>query len=521
MKILSAAQIHQADQETIKNTAIASIDLMERAAAACAEHIQNMLSGGVKNIQIVCGKGNNGGDGLAIARILKKNIPENYQAVAIHVHIVEHRAEASADFNVNYERLRECKGIQIFYIEVNSIDKFRAEINSNKKESVIIDALFGSGLNKPVTGMSADVINIMNASGVPIVSVDLPSGLFCDEKTKQKDAVVVKASLVLTFQMPKLAFMMAENAEYSSEFILLDIGLDQNFIEKTPTDHFYLQKQDISPLIIPRKKFSHKGAHGHALLVAGSEGKMGAAVLAAKACLATGAGLLTARIPKCGINVMQASFPEAMVSADDEETFISALPHVNEFSAAGIGPGIGTDEQTGKVLKLLIQNFAGPVVIDADALNVLAENKTWLAFLKPRSILTPHPKEFDRIAGAHTSDFDRLESAKELAFRHNIIIVLKGAHTAIITPTKKVFFNSTGNPGLAKGGSGDILTGMITGLLARGYEALPAAMIGVFLHGLAADLATEKIHEESLLPSQVIDHISDGFLRICEPLLNP
>ena len=287
--------------------------------------------------------------------------------------------------------------------------------------------------------------------------------------------------------------------------------MNENFIEEQQSSNHFLTEKDVERLVIHRSQVSHKGSFGHALLLAGSKGKIGAAVLASRACLRSGAGLLTTHLPACGYTVLQTALPEAMVSTDTNDDFISACPQTDKYDAIAMGPGVGTDKLTEQTLKVLIQQSAASLVLDADALNILAQNKTWFAFLPQRTILTPHPKEFDRLTGAHTSGFDRLETCKEFAQKHKVIVVLKGAHTAIVFPDKKVFFNSSGNVALAKGGSGDVLTGIILGLLARGYSPEHAALIGVYIHGYAADLYVRKFSDESMLASDLIELLPVAF----------
>lgn len=496
MKILSAQQIREADAHTIAHEPVSSINLMERAAKASALRIEELTKAG-SFFYIFCGKGNNGGDGLAIARLLAAANRK------VEVLVVEHIDKASADHDANLKKL---KGIA----DVLSISKPEEIPHLQKENAFIIDALLGTGVNKPVDGILAETIELIHKSGLPVISIDVPSGLFCDTKSEHKH--VVKAQLTLSFQRPKLSFMFSENAPFVGRFEILDIGLDEQFIESQASEYHYLHVKDIAGLLIPRQKFAHKGSFGHALLLAGSKGKAGAAVLAAKACLRSGAGLLTTHLPHSLVNIMQTSLPEAMVSVDEAVDHISALPKNGNFSAIGVGPGIGTDKETAQALKLLIQNAAAPLVFDADALNILSENKTWLAFLPPMSILTPHPKEFDRLCGAHTSEFSRLQSCRDFAHKHRVIVVLKGAHTAVVMPDKKVFFNSTGNPALAKGGSGDVLTGMVLGLLAQVYSPASAALIAVFVHGRAADMYVRDKSERGMLAGDLVDLLPEAFL---------
>lgn len=502
MKIFSASQIKACDRFTIENEPISSIDLMERAAMSCIKYLIKTASIDDEFV-IFCGKGNNGGDGLAIARHL---IVRGYLT---KVYVINHQENYSEDCKINLARLQELKPESVTIIE-NESQLSTISVQSN---SVIVDALFGTGINKPISGICENVVNFINALGLKTVSIDMPSGLYAD-KSNEKEDCIVKASLVLTFQFPKLSFMMAQNRFYVPQFEVLDIELSKTFIANENTAAYYVTKSDIKPLLKYRSKFSHKGSFGHALLICGSYGKMGAAVIAAKACLRSGAGLLTVRVPKKGVDIIQSSIPEAMVSADQNETIITDLPNIDKIAAIGIGPGIGTESDTEVVIKKLLNYSVAPVVFDADAINILANNKTWLSFLPGNSVLTPHIKEFDRLTEKHDNDFDRLHTARNFALKHNCILILKGTYTLITMPDGNCFFNSTGNAGLAKGGSGDTLTGIITGLIARGYTPPQAALLGVYLHGYAADLCLKKINIESLLATDVIAKLPKAFEKL-------
>ena len=502
MKILSVQQIKDWDAFTIKNEPIASIDLMERAANACLRHI-------IKNIPleaefaIFCGKGNNGGDGLAIARQLL------VRGFVVNVYIISHSDKESEDFKINLQRLKEIKP-ECTLVANNETEIKLIKLNS---QIIVIDCLIGTGVNKPLDGILAAAVNFINASGNFITSIDIPSGLYSDKENNKED-VIVRSSTTLTFQLAKLSFLFAQNSIYVPYFEILDIGLSTDFLAKQNSPYYFVSKKDIQSLLKYREKFSHKGKYGHALLLAGSFGKMGAAVLAAKACLRSGAGLLTVHTANCGVNILQTSIPEAMVSADKNEKIISEIPKLDSYNAIAFGPGVGTEEETATILKHLFNFCSQALVIDADGLNNLSKNKTLLAFLPPNTILTPHVKEFDRLTKNHDSDFERLKSAKEFSLKYNCIVILKSAFTQIVMPDGNIFFNSTGNAGLAKGGSGDTLTGIILGLLARGYNRPQAALIGVYVHGLAADMCLKKINIESLLASDVIDKLPKAFEKM-------
>lgn len=500
MKILTAEQIREADAYTIKNEPISSIKLMDRAAENCADWLTKHHTNKT-NFTIFCGVGNNGGDGLAIARLLA------VKKYTVTIFIVEFSNNYSPDFTINLKKLEEVAITPIFLNEANPSFKL-------PEQTIIIEAIFGTGLSKPVTGFVAEIIKKINAEEQQVISIDIPSGLYADSNIQNKSEAIIRATQTLSLQQPKLTFFFPENYPFVGNFDVIDIGLHPTFLKEVSTNYFYTTYSETRCLVKRRTKFTHKGTFGHALLICGSKGKMGAAVLAAKSCMKTGTGLTTALIPEIGLNILQIAVPEVMCIATTTKEYVNELPNLSPFSAIGIGPGIGTEKQTQNVLKLLIQNSKSPLVIDADALNILSENKTWLAFLPPNSILTPHPKEFERLVGKWNNDEERLTLQKELAQKHQIYVVLKGANTAIACPEGKVFFNSTGNSGMATAGSGDVLTGIITGLLAQGYEPKIAAILGVYLHGFAGDETLKKIGEVALNASDIIENIHCFFQQI-------
>lgn len=501
MKILNAEQIRQADAYTIKNEPVSSINLMERAATKCYDWISSKIDKS-KKIFVFCGLGNNGGDGLVIARLLCKS------GYKVSVYILKHSDKCAEDFRKNRERLRKIKNISI--TEISDAAKF-PEI---KNEDVIIDAIFGSGLSKPVEGFPADIIHAINKTKAFVISIDLPSGLYSESNSKNIHKNIARASVTLTFQVPKLAFLFPENYEFTGEWIVLDIGLDKDFIQGIDSKYYFVEAVDIKNLIRPRGKFSHKGNFGHALLLSGSHGKIGAAVLGAKACLRSGAGLFTAHVPKCGYEIMQTAVPEAMCSVDDEKDFLSSLPDISKYNAIAIGPGTGQKEETQKMMKLLIQSTSAPIIFDADAINIFAENKTWLSFLPKGSILTPHPGEFARLAGKTSDSMQRMELQKEFSVKYGIYIIYKGAFTTISAPDGRFFFNSSGNPGMATAGSGDVLTGILLGLKSCGYSSLETCLAGTFIHGLAGDIASMVKGETSMMAGDIIENISEAFRNI-------
>lgn len=494
MKILNAIQTREADAFTIKHEPIASIDLMERASQAFCNWFTGAFSP-KKGVVIFCGMGNNGGDGLAIARIL---LQEKY---VVQVFVIKHNTRGTYDFEENHKRFEDLGKISL-------IENIRAipEIPDN---TVVIDAIFGSGLSRPIEGLFAEVIKAINQSNAIKVAVDIASGLFSDRPSVGD--VILKPDYTLTFQAPKLAFMMPENAAFTGQFIVADIGLSKDYMQSVETPYYFLEQKAVVPYIKERKKFSHKGDFGKALLVSGSWGKVGATVLCAKACLRTGVGLLTLHAPECAYSILQSSVPEAMVETDTRKKKISQVKNIQSYDAIGVGPGIGTDEVTKKMLHALLKSAKTPLVLDADALNILASDKKLLKYIPKNSVLTPHPKEFERLAGKSDNSYERLKMQQEFSEKHHCVTVIKGAHTAVCTPSGEVYFNSTGNPGMATGGSGDVLTGMLVALLGQGYTPAEAAIVGVYLHGLAGDKAAEAIGEEAMLPSDLIEHIATAY----------
>ena len=489
MKIFNANQTRELDAYTISNEPISSIDLMERASHAFVRCFCDRFVN-TRPVGVFCGKGNNGGDGLAIARMLSE------RSFDVQVFIIEYTTDESDDFKQNLIRLKTHL-VPIFI-------KSSSDIPPIPESMVLIDALLGSGLSRPVRGLLVDIIAALNALPSKVISVDIASGLFTNKANEDTD-VIVQPDVTISFQLPKLAFMMPKNVPFVGEWHTLDIGLSPTRINETETPYFYTDKDAAEKLIRPRGKYAHKGTFGHALLMAGSYGKMGAALLAAKSCLRAGVGLLSMHIPECGYVIAQTAVPEAMVLTDQSQKYLSNLQDLEPYSAIGIGPGIGKEPATAEMVKALLKTVEVPLVIDADALNLLSENPELLSLLPTNTILTPHPREFERLAGKSKDEYERLELAITFAQKHQVIICLKGANTAVVLPNGQVHFNSTGNPGMATGGTGDVLTGVITGLLAQKYSPSEAAIMGVYQHGLAGDRAANKKGQSALIASDVVD----------------
>jgi len=501
MKIFTTRQIKEIDDYTIINEPVSSVDLMERAADQLLRwHIRNFDRS--RRVLIFAGPGNNGGDGLALARLLSVN------RFNTEVFFVNTSGNTSDDWKHNFQRLE--KETTVLFNTIENIGHFPL-ISS---DDVVIDAIFGSGLSRPVEGLAGQVINKLNQGENVIVSIDIPSGLFGEDNSTNNAGNIIQADFTLSFEFPKLAFMFAENSKFTGEWQILPIGLNTNAIRNTKTPYFFLENDYVFSMLKKRGKFDHKGKFGHGLLVAGSYGKMGASVLGARAALKTGIGLVTCHIPESGYPIIQTAVPEAMAHIDRNESHTTDIETIDHFDAIGIGPGIGTDPDTQRAFHSLLADNSKPMVIDADGINILGLNKEWLNELPNETILTPHLREFERIAEKAEDSFARMQKQTELAIRHKCVVVLKGAYTSIALPDGNVFFNSTGNPGMATAGSGDVLTGMILSLLAQGYSSDNAAVTGVYLHGLAGDIAAAKSCYESIIATDIIENIGNAFIKI-------
>ncbi len=487
MKIFNTAQIRAWDLYTIEHEPVSSVALMNRAAAALVDFLLIRFPSPCPPFYIICGTGNNGGDGVAAARLL------DARGIKTTVWIGDFSGKRSADFEAQVKALPP--GIPCHTLSSTTT------FPSIPTGAVIIDALFGSGLTREPQGDFAALIQWINTLPNTVVAVDLPSGLFADQHTP---GIAVEADLTFSFQAPKRAFLFPENASKTGTWTVGDIGLHQDYYQQTTTPFFYLTLEKVRSVFKKRQKFDHKGTFGHALLIAGSYGKMGAAVLSARACLRAGAGLLTVHAPTCGHDILQTGIPEAMYSADSHAKEWTMLPRLEPYKTIGLGPGIGTSGETAGAMELLLKQVSQPIVIDADALNLLAKYPEWWSLIPAGSILTPHPKEFERLFGPSANHFERNDLQRQKAQEHQVVIVLKGAFTAIALPNGDCWFNSTGNPGMATGGSGDVLTGILTGLLAQQYTSENAALLGVFLHGLAGDYAGKM---PGMIAGDIVDNI--------------
>jgi NAD(P)H-hydrate epimerase len=511
MKVFTSEQVRQIDAYTIENEPIVSIDLMERASKQLSAWIFEVFRNDIPFV-ILVGPGNNGGDGLAVARHLSEH---NYH---VEVFLIRISPKLSPDAGTNLDRLREAGRVGIKEV------KDLRELVVDNPDAVLIDAIFGSGLTRKVSGLASEIISYINSLPNLRVAIDIPSGLFGEDNSGNDPDAILKADYTLTLQSPSLSFFFAENQEYTGIWEVLPIGLHPEIQEEMETPYRYIVGEYLLSRLKSRKKFAHKGNFGHALLIAGCYGMMGAAVLAARACLRSGTGLLTSHVPRFGYKILQTTVPESLMSIDQSDIIFSEIPDLKGFTGIGVGPGLGCKPNSGRALKTLIESAGVPMVIDADALNLLAANPGLIELLPENTILTPHPREFERLAGksmdpslenqeipGKLSGYGRHLQQMEFARKHKLIIVLKGAHSSVAMPDGTCWFNTTGNPGMATAGSGDVLTGIILSLLAQGYSPEDSALLGVYLHGLAGDMAAEASSEESLIAGDIIESLGFAF----------
>ena len=505
MKLFTTKQIAELDTFTIENEPIAGIDLMERAALQITNWLVQNFSAECKLI-FFAGPGNNGGDALAIARQLAD------LDFLCEVFILNTGKSLSPSAAINLDRLQKQGKVKVS--ELNTTGDFP----DTTPTDIFIDGIFGSGLTRTAQGFAAEIISKINQLPNTVVSIDIPSGLPGENSTGCNESNTIQACYTLTFQFPKLSFLFSENEQFTGKWEVLPIRLHPEGIEKTPSNFYWIDKPMVQKIIRPRSKFGHKGTYGHALLIAGSYGKMGAAILASRSCLRAGAGLLTTHVPHFGYSIIQTAVPEAMASVDQHDSIFTEFPDLSQFSAVGTGPGIGQKTNTKRALIELLKQIKVPLVLDADALNILSENKEWLSSLPENSVLTPHPGEFRRLAGESDNSWERLQNQIAFSKKHKVIVVLKGAFTSVSMPDGRVFFNSTGNPGMATAGSGDVLTGIILGLLAQQYSPENAALAAVYLHGLAGDAAALEKSENPLMAGDIIENLGKAFLGLNQSL---
>lgn len=500
MKIFSAKQLSETDQKTTEKQEIHSSDLMERAGIQVFNWLDSNLKNSQVPIHVFCGIGNNGGDGLVVARLL---IEKGYN---VQSYIVNYSDKRSENFLLNYNRFKNItKNWPVMMTSKDDFPKLASE-------DIIVDAIFGTGLNRPPKSWVKNLIVYINSIGAYKLAIDMPSGLYANRAQESFDSII-KANTILTFGTPKLSFFMPDTLSFAPYFEILDIGLDTDHLESLQALAQLIHHGDAQLMYKPREKGGYKGDYGHTVIVAGSYGKIGAAYLSAHAAYKIGAGLVTAFIPKCGYNILQNSLPEAMVLTDLDEMFISEINIPFEPDAVAIGMGIGTNKLTVKALKIFLGKMKKPLVIDADALNIISENTGFLKLIPKNSVLTPHPGELKRLIGVWKDDYDKLDRAKKFANEYNLVLVIKGANTMVIY-NKNIYINTTGNFGMATGGSGDVLSGVIAGLISQGYDPLLAAIFGVYQHGMAGDIASQKLSYEAMLAGDIIDNLGRAYIHL-------
>ena len=502
MKIFSKYQIYEGDKITAKKQNISSTELMERAGMQIFNWIHLRMQGAQVPIHVFCGIGNNGGDGLVVARQL---ILHGYN---VKTYVVNCSDKRSKDFLINYDRIKETT--KKWPEMLNCEDDFPI-IGA---DDIIIDAVFGIGLNRPADDWVKGLFQHFRKSKAYTLSIDIPSGLYADKVPKDENGVVW-ANYTLSFASPKLVFFLPDTAKYTEQWEVLDIGLDKEYLMTTKTDVELIGKNEMLLVYQPRERFSNKGNFGHTLIIGGSYGKIGAVTLSSRAALSSGAGLVTAFVPKCGYQILQTSFPEAMVITDNEQEMISDIQFEIEPNSIGIGIGLGTNDKTVKALESFLKKTKKNLVIDADGINIVSKKPEFLKLLPKQTVLTPHPKELERLIGKWKDDFDKLKKVKEFSKNHDTIVVIKGFNT-ITVYHDNLYVNATGNPGLATAGTGDVLTGLIAGLISQGYEPLSAAVFGVYLHGKSADIAVEDYGYQSLIASHVIDYVGKAYIDLFE-----
>ena len=502
MKIFSAEQLHQADKITTEKQQIASSDLMERAGIQIFNWLHQRMQGAQVPIHIFCGIGNNGGDGLVVGRLLIEN------GYNVNMFVVNCSDKRSSDFLVNYDRI---KSITKVWPLLMTSEKDFPKI---EPEDIIIDAIFGIGLNRCLDGWVKKLIQYLNGLKSFKLAIDIPSGLYANSPQEDFDGIL-KANHTLTFQAPKLSFFLPETGKFVPYFEILDIGLDPEYLFTTNPIARLIAKAEAQKFYKQREKYAHKGDYGHALIVAGSYGKIGAAVLSASSTLRAGAGLVSCFVPKCGYSILQTALPEVMVVTDKNDAFITSIELDFEPSVIGVGMGIGTNPETITALASLIKKTKVPMVIDADALNCISKKKALLKTLPKNSILTPHLGELERLIGKWDNEYDRLEKTKAFSTKYEVVVVIKGAHTIVVNGDK-LYVNTTGNPGMATAGSGDVLSGVICGLLSQGYDSLIAAVFGVYLHGSAGNIISQELGYEAVIASDISKAIGKAFLALFE-----
>lgn len=509
MIVVTAEEMRELDRLTIKQFGVPGLTLMERAGEAISAAIVKRFSAIAKRgVLIVAGKGNNGGDGFVVARLLKK------KRIPCEVALLARRDELSPDAGHNLGAFLKLKG-KVSEIAAGNLDPLRQRLSKN---GLLVDAILGTGMKNDVRGLFAEAITLMNASGLPIVAVDIPSGLDTDRGTPL--GVAIQAEMTVALGYPKLGEVIYPGLDHVGDLVVADIGIDARAVAEVPPRTELLEREPISWLVPRRAADTHKGSYGHVLVIAGSRGKTGAASLACRAAMRCGAGLVTLAAPRSLNSIFASSLVEVMTEPlrDNSREEMEPLSDdewrklLERKNALLFGPGIGVSDATQNTVRWLLRNLNMPWVIDADGLNNLALELSRLRHAKTAPILTPHPGEMARLIGKDTAavNADRVGIARAFAVEHRCHLVLKGARTVIATADGKVFINPTGNPGMASGGMGDVLAGILTALLGQGLSAEDAMKLGVYLHGFVGDRVAAANGEIGLIASDIIDGLPAG-----------
>lgn len=507
MKILSGQEIKNIERETIEAQGITSVELVERVGRAVADEIKALRMPG-SPVLVFAGWGNNGADALETARLLAQ---DGYQPVVYLFNIGG--ARLSTECALFRDRLLDCPGVTLY--EITGAEPFQWP--EPTAASLIVDGLFGSGLDRPLPRSFQMLVRNINESGATVVSIDVPSGLFGDWNGNAPREDMIHATLTLAIEFPRMSFMLADNASVVGDWKVIRVGYDAASVKRAPFTFMLVDGALCSRFLVPRAKFAGKADFGHTLLFAGSRGMMGAAVLAARGALRSGAGKVTVHGPASGNPVVQIAVPAAMYVDDPGAMFITEMKYGQGFDAVAVGPGIGRNTETAAALERLVKGASAAgqrLVLDADALNIIADNPRILSYLTPLSVLTPHAGEFDRIFGKSDNAEERLKKAIRASEDYNVIIVLKGRYTAVVRPDGKIMFNGSGSPALATPGSGDVLTGVIAGLMGQGLASEIAAFVGPYVHGLAGEMAAARHGEYGVTAEDIANHIGAAINEI-------
>jgi ADP-dependent NAD(P)H-hydrate dehydratase / NAD(P)H-hydrate epimerase len=505
MKVATAEQMQELDRKTIETYRIPGVVLMENAGRGTTEAISSFFPDlQRRKVVIFAGKGNNGGDGFVIARyLLNRN-------VAVKVYLLADPNVLRGDAEINFQAFKRMKGE---VIPVPSSMEFQKVKKDLERFDLIIDGIFGTGLDAEVRGYYREVINHLNSLQKPIVAVDIPSGL--DANTGKPLGTAVRATLTVTFGLPKTGHLVSPGVDYVGQLNVIDISIPKILIEEEKIHTHLLDEEGIRKgLSIPRRADTNKSDYGHLLVLAGSVGKTGAATMVCEAALRMGAGLVTLGIPRSLNPIMEMKLTEVMTEPLPEtpkqtlslKAFDSILRLCENKRAVVIGPGIGTVKDTQALILKLVKALKVPLILDADALTALATQAKSLPTANRSLVLTPHPGEMARLLQSTPKDVqeDRIGISRNFAQTRHLYLVLKGHRTLVATPQGEIFINPTGNPGMASGGTGDVLTGMIGGLMCQGMDILPSLQASVFLHGLAGDKAASEKGEKSLVATDII-----------------